>query len=62
MVPTHIAANESNIEEAGDKIVAPQVPEGTEVEAEPIELFPYLIAFLILLLVLEWGVYHRDGF
>ena len=62
MVPTHIASNESNIEEAGDKISAPTVPEGTEVDAEPIEVFPYLIAFLILLLVLEWGVYHRDGF
>jgi hypothetical protein len=62
MVPTHIAQNESNIEEVGDKIVAPTVPEGTKVDAEPIEIFPYLIAFLILLLVVEWGVYHRDGF
>ncbi len=62
MIPTHIASNESNIEEAGDKISAPTVPEGTKVDAEPIEVFPYLIAFLILLLVLEWGVYHRDGF
>jgi hypothetical protein len=46
----------------GDAVIAPAILGGTEVEAEPIEIFPYLIAFLLLLLVVEWGVYHRDGF
>ena len=61
-IPTHISANESNITEVGEMVAAPEVPEGTVVNAEPIEIFPYLIMFLLLLLVVEWGVYHREGF
>ena len=61
-IPTHISSSESNITEVGEMVSAPEVPEGTVVEAEPIEIFPYLIAFLLLLLVVEWGVYHREGF
>ena len=61
MLPTHIPNGESNIVIVGENVVAAEIPAGAEVEAEPIEIFPYLIALLILLLVTEWGVYHRDG-
>lgn len=61
MMPTHIPNSESNIVIVGEPIAAAEIPEGAAVEAEPIEIFPYIIAFLILLLVTEWGVYHRDG-
>lgn len=61
MMPTHIPNDESNIVIVGENVVAAEIPDDIQVEAEPIEIFPYLIALLILLLVTEWGVYHRDG-
>ena len=61
MMPTHIPNSESNIVIVGENVVAAEIPADSVVEAEPIEIFPYLIALLILLLVTEWGVYHRDG-
>lgn len=61
MMPTHIPNNESNIVIVGENVVAAEIPADSIVEAEPIEIFPYIIALLILLLVTEWGVYHRDG-
>ena len=61
MLPTHIPNGESNIVIVGENVVAAEIPADSVVEAEPIEIFPYLIALLILLLVTEWGVYHRDG-
>lgn len=61
MLPTHIPNDESNIVIVGENVVAAEIPADSVVEAEPIEIFPYLIALLILLLVTEWGVYHRDG-
>lgn len=60
-LPTHIPNGESNIVIVGENVVAAEIPADSVVEAEPIEIFPYLIALLILLLVTEWGVYHRDG-
>lgn len=59
---SRISQEESDVTVFGDAIVAPAILEGTIEEVEPIEIFPYLIAFLLLLLVVEWGVYHRDGF
>lgn len=61
MMPTHIPNDESNIVIVGENVVAAEIPSDIQVQAEPIEIFPYLIALLILLLVTEWGVYHRDG-
>ena len=61
-VASSISKEESDVTLFGDAIVAPAILDGAEVEADPIEIFPYLIAFLLLLLVVEWGVYHRDGF
>ncbi len=61
MMPTHIPNEESNIAIIGERVEADAIPVGTVVEAEPVDIFPYLIALLILLLVTEWGVYHRDG-
>ena len=60
-LPTHIPNGESNIVIVGENVVAAEIPADSVVEAEPIEIFPYIIALLILLLVTEWGVYHRDG-
>ena len=61
-LPTRVSGEECNISAVGDAVIAPAIIGGTEVELEPIEIFPYLIAFLLLLLIVEWGVYHRDGF
>ena len=61
MMPTHIPNSESNIVIVGEQVEAAKIPEGVAVKPEPIEIFPYVIALLILLLVTEWGVYHRDG-
>lgn len=60
-LPTHIPAEESNIVIIGEDINAIEIPADAIPEPEPIELFPYIIALLILVLVTEWGVYHRDG-
>ena len=36
--------------------------QGAEIVTEPIEIFPYLIALLIILLIIEWGVYYREQY
>lgn len=61
MLPTHIPNDESNILIVGENVVAAEIDVDATVKPEPVEIFPYLIALLILLLVTEWGVYHRDG-
>ncbi len=60
-LPTHIPNNESNIVIVGETVEAAEIPADIAVDSEPVEIFPYIIALLILLLVTEWGVYHRDG-
>ncbi|MGM9645545.1 MAG: VWA domain-containing protein [Eubacteriales bacterium] len=62
MMPTHIAEDESNTKSIGDTVVARDIPSASAPQKEPIEAWPYLIALLLILLVIEWGVYYRDEF
>ncbi len=59
---SRVSNEECKITAIGDAVIAPAILDGDEFKPDPIEIFPYLIAFLLLLLVVEWGVYHRDGF
>lgn len=61
-LPTYIAEEESDIAKTGFDVSVPEVIKTRDTEKPKIEIFPYLIALLLLLLVVEWGVYHRDGF
>ena len=61
-ISSRVSQEECNVTTIGDAVIAPAILDGEEVKPDPIEIFPYLIAFLLLLLVVEWGVYHRDGF
>ena len=62
MMPTHLAEDESNSKSIGDTVVARDIPSASAPKTEPIEAWPYLIALLLILLVIEWGVYYRDEF
>lgn len=62
MMPTHIAEDESNTKSVGDTVIARDIPSAAAPKTEPIEAWPYLIALLLILLVIEWGVYYRDEF
>lgn len=59
-LPTGISADECRINAIGDMISAPEIKETENIDR--VEIFWWLIALLLLLLVVEWGVYHRDGF
>lgn len=43
-----------------ESISAPIPDDASQETFEPVEIFPYLIALLILLLIFEWGVYYRE--
>ena len=62
MLPTSIPADESDIEMRGDTVVAKEVLPGIEVKKEPMEIWPYIVMALLVILVVEWGVYYRDEF
>ncbi len=60
-----IPASESNFDDVGDTIympLVPSVPGGDEVTSDLLDLLPYLAAFLILLVVIEWGVQYREQY
>ena len=59
----HIPTDESyKIEIVNEMIDVPEPSLGAEAKPEPIEIFPYLIAILVLLVIIEWGVYYRDEY
>ncbi|MBE6674648.1 MAG: VWA domain-containing protein [Ruminococcaceae bacterium] len=62
VVTGHIADEESMIVQRvpTESIVAPIPDDASQETFEPVEIFPYLIALLILLLIFEWGVYYRE--
>ena len=64
IVTGHVSENESMIVQRvpTESISAPEPQDGTQETFEPVEIFPYLIALLILLLIIEWGVYYRDQY
>lgn len=62
MMPTHISEDESNTKSVGDTIIAEQVSATSSSRPEAIEIWPYLAILLLLLLVVEWGVYYKDEF
>ena len=41
---------------------APPIADGASVDYEREEIFPYVIAVLIALLIIEWGVYYREQY
>ena len=64
VVTGHVSENESMIVQRvpTESITAPEPQDGTQETFEPVEIFPYLIALLVLLLIIEWGVYYRDQY
>ena len=64
IVTGHMPAEESIIVERvpTESLKYPSVDNGATAEYERIEIFPYVIAVLILLLILEWGVYYREQY
>lgn len=64
IVTGHVSENESMIVQRvpTESITAPEPQDGTQETFEPVEIFPYLIALLVLLLIIEWGVYYRDQY
>ena len=61
-VTGHISEEESMVVQRvpTESISAPEPLDGTQETLEPVEIFPYLIALMILLLIFEWGVYYRE--
>jgi hypothetical protein len=59
----HISDEESMIVQRvpTETLSSPDV-QGAVIVTEPIEIFPYLIALLIILLIIEWGVYYREQY
>lgn len=43
-------------------LIAPTPADGTVEQPERVEILPYIIAALIFLLIVEWGVYYRDQY
>lgn len=63
-VTGHVSQEESMIVQRvpTESLVAPEPVDGAVETAEPVEIFPYIIALLILLLIIEWGVYYREQY
>ncbi|MBO5312532.1 MAG: BatA and WFA domain-containing protein [Clostridia bacterium] len=61
----HVPEEESMIKQRipSDALDVPETnnPDAHETFA-PVEIFPYIIAVLIALLIIEWGVYYRDQY
>ena len=45
-----------------ERLQVPEIPVDSEPDVVRVELFPYVIAVLILLLIIEWGVYYREQY
>lgn len=60
----HISEEESIIVQRvpNESIAAPEPEDGSVEAVEPVEIFPYLIGLLIILLIIEWGVYYREQY
>ncbi|MBO5212995.1 MAG: VWA domain-containing protein [Clostridia bacterium] len=62
MVPVHISAEESDINMNAYTEVVQSPPATAPIDRSPIEIWPYLVALLLILLIVEWGVYYKDEF
>lgn len=62
MLPTSVPADESDIVASGESIVALGVTTTQTLEADPMEIWPYIMMVLLALAIIEWGVYYRDEF
>ena len=64
VVTGHTPEEESMITQRipSDSLDVPDVSDEAQETFEPVEIFPYLIALLIVLLIIEWGVYYRDQY
>ena len=60
----HVPAEESMIVQRipNESLDAPEPDDGAVETFEPVEIFPYIIALFILLLIIEWGVYYREQY
>lgn len=62
-LPTSVPADESDILAMGDSVIAPKIENVVEdTEKAPMEIWPYIVMVLLVVLVVEWGVYYRDEF
>ena len=62
MLPTSVPVDESDIVVGAEIIVPLEVVTTAEPEAEPMEIWPYLVMALLAIAIIEWGVYYRDEF
>ncbi|MBQ8164092.1 MAG: VWA domain-containing protein [Clostridia bacterium] len=62
MIPVHISAEESDINTNAYTEVVQSPPATAPIDRSPIEIWPYLVALLLILLIVEWGVYYKDEF
>lgn len=62
MLPTNVPADESDIVAGGESVVALGVTTTMKLEADPMEIWPYLAMAILALAIIEWGVYYRDEF
>lgn len=60
----HLATEETIITEnvPTEYLKYPMIADNAKVEYAQVEIFPYVIALLILLLIIEWGVYYREQY
>ena len=60
----HLATEETIITEKvpTEYLKYPAIADNAEIEYARVEIFPYVIALLILLLIIEWGVYYREQY
>ncbi|MBP3495296.1 MAG: BatA and WFA domain-containing protein [Clostridia bacterium] len=59
---THIPTSESKIIDIGNMIDVPEIPDNAQVKTFAVSILPYIIFVLIVLLIIEWGVYYRDEY
>ena len=60
----HLATEETIITEKvpTDYLKYPMIADNAPTDYARVEIFPYVIALLILLLIIEWGVYYREQY
>ena len=63
-ISSHLSTDETSITERvpTESLKYPKISENAIDSFERIEIFPYVIAVLIALLIMEWGVYYREQY
>ena len=61
-LPTSIPVDESDVSAGGDAIVSLDITTTEKPEEDPMEIWPYIVMLLLVLAIIEWGVYYRDEF